>query len=180
MRVVEDGVVGAQRDVAHQGELGVHAGAVDAGDRRDVDVEDEALHDLGCVVDEVIVEGVGRQRLERVRGTTAAGVAAVEAGNPLVACSGQDQHLIVGILADIDEHPRPGIVDVGAVERGAVIGVEPHLDDTVAALHPDELRIFVAIVLERGARDEAHLFLALAGKGAFVSGVGHGGAPLNS
>ncbi len=71
------------------------------------------------------------------------------AHHPLVARAGQDQHLVLGIIADILPDAGPGVVGGVGMSVGTVVGVHAKLDDAVLAPHPEKALIALRVVVER-------------------------------
>jgi hypothetical protein len=144
----DDRVVRADREIAHQCQLGMAAGPRDDADGRDLDVVNQADQHLATIEVHVLVAVEGRIvvlfREARV----------VEVGDPGIAGRREDHHLVLGIGADGAERLPDGAMELEVPLHVSSQRVHAQHDDPVASLHLEVLLEELLVLLELGCRNE--------------------------
>ena len=136
-RILEVRVFGGNDDVAEQRILGVDRHrAIDRRDHRDLYVE-KVLEDLRALPEDLVVSS-GREEVESIRR---------DLGAEFIARAGQDDDVVLGIVADVTEGSDQSFVHVAIEHERPVSRMQGDLEDSVFSLHP-HVFVFVAIAVE--------------------------------
>src|SRR5216684_1202713 len=125
--VLKVGPFGGNDDVAEQGILGMRRHrTIDGGDHRHFYIEN-VFEDLCALAKDLVVSGRGEEIETLGR----------DLGAEFVARPGQDDYVVLGIIADVAERPNQRFVHVAVEHQRAASRMQGDLQNAVFALHPD-------------------------------------------
>src|SRR5437879_4022999 len=145
-RILKVGTFGGDDDVAQQGIFGMRGGrAIDGRDHRHLYIEN-VFEDL-CALAQDLVVSRGSEEIE---------TCGRELGAKFSARAGQDDDVVVAIIADVAERPNQRFVHVAVEHQRTASRVQGDLQYSVFALHPDVF-VFVAVTVEHAHAPRGYL-----------------------
>src|SRR6266478_1320703 len=149
--ILKVGTLGGDDDVAQQGIFGMRGGrAIDGRYHRHLYIED-VFEDLDTLAQDLVVS----RRSEEIE------TFGRELGAKFVARAGQDDDVIVAVIADVAERLNQRFVHVAVEHQRTASRMQGDLQYSVFALHPDVF-VFVAVTVKHAHAPCGHpsLFVA--------------------
>ena len=112
--------------------------AIDGRDHRHFDTDD-VFEDLRALAEDLVESG-GREEIETF---------GRDLGAELIARPGQDDDVVIGIIADVTERPNQRFVHVAVEHEWAASRMQGDLQDAVFPLH-FHVVVFISVAIEHG------------------------------